>query len=226
MVPQTKTKKATGLDFARENRCSCHRHCIHHQVCLQMHSQYAARSKSPTTTAADSITDTHLQASYHTIPIHRCSSVIYYVTSAKMCESCHRHPHTHCLYVSIPLLERKGVNSDWNSHNAHQKCQSVSLFALLTTEVCRHVHIQESVVQHRDQSEEETVSVVIAVIYTKTVVWSLTIHMLAFGLGPPSIFFLHWCLNIQTWPTKNVFHAPVCLFLINEFPISAVAQCR
>lgn len=107
-------KKNTAPDFARENRCSCHLHCIHHQVCLQMCLQYTAHSESLTPTAVDSFTytDTHPQASYHRIPTHRYISVIYYVTSAKICDSWHSHPQqcdisTHTAaapIVNTPLL--------------------------------------------------------------------------------------------------------------------------
>lgn len=41
-------------------------------------------------------TDTHPQASYHTVPTHRYISVIYYATSAKICDSWHSH-HLHRL---------------------------------------------------------------------------------------------------------------------------------
>lgn len=138
-------KKNRGLDFAREYRHSCR---------LSLYSSSGVftnvlmvHSDSPTASAVDSFTytDTHLQASYHRIPTHRYISVIYYVTSAKICDSWHNHPlhrlwyqHTQTLLLLwIHVLE--SVNSHPNSHDAHQKCQMTSCFcvflmALLTKE--------------------------------------------------------------------------------------------
>lgn len=117
---------------------------------LQMCSQYTVHSESPTASAVDSFTytDTHPQASYHRIPTHRYFSVIYYVTSAKICDSWHSHPlHTlWCRHTQTLLLlwihkcwRERGVsvNSHQNSHDAQQTAKwlfCVFQMALPTTE--------------------------------------------------------------------------------------------
>lgn len=132
-----------------------------------MCSQYTAHSESPAS-AADSFTytDTHPQASYHKIPTHRYISVIYYVTSVKICDSWHSHPLHGLWYrhTKTPLLLR--IHQCWrersrckyshqNSHDAHQKCQMTSCFCVFSYGITdnrgvgdfrRHVKIQQLVV--------------------------------------------------------------------------------
>ena len=137
MTRRDRKRKTQVWIFAKENRYSCHLGCIHHQVCLQMCSQYTAHSEAPTASAADSFTytDTHPQASYHTVPTHRYISVIYYVTSAEICDSWHTHPltviSTHTDTASIvnaPVLKRVRVISHPNSHDAKRKCETTPCF--------------------------------------------------------------------------------------------------